>query len=210
MHLRPQAIAGLTIQQIEETDSLLAIATWKADSLSGLFMTVSDKDLIEPYQVAKASTGDLFSRNSIEARLTQTGEFYIISSLNGVSIKHTSVSISSANAEAKTDIVPYDNALNYRSNGSEMITFTASKCDTLGRFAVTHDNNKLTLTFHGNSDYRVSLSATDVHKLADTYRMADAISRKATLSKQLELLRAKLQVARDQDARTSTVDTPDK
>lgn len=202
MNIRPMAIEGLTIREIEQTDSLYALASWQVDSLAPLFNTVSDKDLVEPYSVVKTAKGTLFSNTGIEARLTPAGEFYIISSLNGNPVKHTSVSLSKNGEVAQTETVPYDDAINYRSGNSEMITFSAARCDTLGRFAVTHDNYKLTLTFHGKRDYKTSLSGPAVHGIADTYRMADATSRKNALAKQKELLQAKLQLARDQQART--------
>ena len=207
MNVRPLAIEGLTISEMEQTDSLLAVASWQVDSLALLFKTIADEKLVEPYRVIKSATGDLFSTTGIESRLTQAGEFYMISSLNGNPVKHTSVSLSSQAERATTDNIPYDDAINYRSGNSEMITFTSTRCDTLGRFAIAHDNVKLTLTFHGKRDYSMTLSPKAVHSIADTYRMADAISRKNTLMKRQELLRAKLQLARDQRARTLPDDT---
>ncbi len=207
MNVRPLAIEGLTISEMEQTDSLLAVASWQVDSLAPLFKTIADEKLVEPYRVIKSATGDLFSTTGIESRLTQAGEFYMISSLNGNPVKHTSVSLSSQAERATTDNIPYDDAINYRSGNSEMITFTSTRCDTLGRFAIAHDNVKLTLTFHGKRDYSMTLSPKAVHSIADTYRMADAISRKNTLMKRQELLRAKLQLARDQRARTLPDDT---
>ena len=207
MNVRPLAIEGLTISEMEQTDSLLAVASWQVDSLAPLFKTIADEKLVEPYRVIKSATGDLFSTTGIECRLTQAGEFYMISSLNGNPVKHTSVSLSSQAERATTDNIPYDDAINYRSGNSEMITFTSTRCDTLGRFAIAHDNVKLTLTFHGKRDYSMTLSPKAVHSIADTYRMADAISRKNTLMKRQELLRAKLQLARDQRARTLPDDT---
>ncbi len=207
MNVRPLAIEGLTISEMEQTDSLLAVASWQVDSLAPLFKTIADEKLVEPYRVIKSATGDLFSTTGIESRLTQAGEFYMISSLNGNPVKHTSVSLSSQAERATTDNIPYDDAINYRSGNSEMITFTSTRCDTLGRFAIAHDNVKLTLTFHGKRDYSMTLYPKAVHSIADTYRMADAISRKNTLMKRQELLRAKLQLARDQRARTLPDDT---
>lgn len=205
MSVRPLAIEGQTIRQLEQTDSLYALASWQVDSLYPLFVRVNAADLVEPYDVImlNATSDNLFSTNRIEARLTPAGEFYMISSLNGNPVKHTSVSLSSNGATARTEEVPYDDAINYRTGNSEMITFSAARCDTLGRFAVAHDNSKLTLTFHGKRDYKTTLSAATVHAIADTYRMADATARKNSLAKQKELLQAKLQLARDQRARTT-------
>jgi hypothetical protein len=210
MNVRPKAIEGLTIREIETNDSLLAIATWKVDSLTPLFKEVANPQLVESYRIAKTSNDQLFSGSTVVARLSEDGEFYLISTLNGNAIKHTSISLSGGGNSVTSATVAFDNAQNYRSGSNEMITFSAAQCDTLGQFAANHDNAKLSLTFHGNRDYTTTLTATEVHAIADTYRMANALGRKRQLSKQQELLRAKLQLARDQQARTMPDDAANK
>lgn len=59
------------------------------------------------------------------------------------------------------------------------------------------------LTYNGSRTYSTNLTAKDAHRVADAWRWADAQRRQKEAAKKLELLRAKLQLARDQQARTS-------
>ncbi len=206
IELRPVAIEGLTIRQIEETDSMLAMAAWHADSLSSLFKTVNDSRLVEPYTVAKSAPGNLYSRTGIEARVTPEGAFSIVSSLNGPKIRHTSITLSSGAESATSETVPLSSEANYTINGSETVTFSVHKCDTIGDFAVKHDNTPLKLTFNGNKSHSIKLSAKEVHAIADTYRLASTRQEGILLNKKKEILRAKLQLARDQQARTKSIE----
>lgn len=203
MNLRPMAIEGLTIREIEETDSMMAIAGWQADSLARLFRTVSDKNLVEPYHVSKDAPASLIGHNTIQARVSPSGEFYLISSLDGHPVKHTSVTVSAGGESASTETIPFDNARNYRSGSYETITFSSAKCDSLARFITARDNRPMKLTYNGSRTYSTNLTAKDAHRVADAWRWADAQRRQKEAAKKLELLRAKLQLARDQQARTS-------
>lgn len=204
MNLRPMAIEGLTIQEIEETDSMLAVTGWQADSLARLFRTVSDKNLVEPYHVSKDAPATLIGHNTIQARVSPSGEFYLISSLDGHQVKHTSITVSAGGESVSTEDIPFDNARNYRSGSYETITFSATKCDSLARFIASHDNRPMKLTYNGTRSYSTNLPAKEVHRVADAWRWAEAQRQHKEAAKKLELLRAKLQLARDQQARTST------
>lgn len=206
IELRPTAIEGAVIRQMELTDSTLAVATWRADSLTSLFRTVNDPRLVEPYTIAKAAPGNLYSRTGIEARVTPEGAFSIISSLNGPKIRHTSITLSHGNESATSESVPVGSEANYSINGSETVTFSVHKCDTIGEFAANHDNMPLKLTFNGNKSHSIKLSPKEVHTIADTYRLATTRQEVIMLTKKKEILRAKLQLARDQQARTKTTD----
>ncbi|MDE6490988.1 MAG: tetratricopeptide repeat protein [Muribaculaceae bacterium] len=203
MNLRPVAIEGLTIQEIEDTDSLFAVTGWQADSLSRLFRTVSHKDLVEPYHVSKDAPQSLIGINTLQARLSPAGEFYLISSLDGHPVKHTSVTVEVGGESASTESIPFDNARNYRSGNYETITFSSAKCDSIARFITRHDNKAMKLAYNGDKTYRTNISAKEVHRIADAWRWSAAQRRHKAAGKKLELLRAKLQLARDQQAITS-------
>lgn len=206
IELRPVAIEGVTIKQLEQSDSLMALARWRADSLSPMFTTVNDSRLVEPYTVAKAAPANIYSRTGIEARVTPDGAFSIVSSLNGPKIRHTSITLSDGNEAATSESVPTGSEANYTINGSETVTFSVHKCDTIGDFAVKHDNRPLKLTFNGTKTHTIKLSPKEVHAIADTYRLATARQEGIMLTKKKEILRAKLQLARDQQARTKSIE----
>ncbi|MDE7396235.1 MAG: tetratricopeptide repeat protein, partial [Muribaculum sp.] len=137
LRMRPLAIQGLTINQIEETDRRQAYLAHVTDSLKNYFTLVHDAALGDDYDyyVVKECKGrNFFERTGVEGRVSPSGEFYIISSLNGRPVKHTSISVTAAGGEATTGTVTYDGELNYRSGGTETITFTGAQTDTIGQF----------------------------------------------------------------------------
>ncbi|MEE0974551.1 MAG: hypothetical protein UH853_02435 [Muribaculaceae bacterium] len=204
MNVRPQAIEGMTLREIEKADSALAVAQAEFVNLKPLFQTVSDARLVEPYMVAKTADKSILEKTGIQARLTPDGDFYVISSLNGKSIKHTSVGFVADGQSVSTSAVAYDGDRNYRSNGSEIITFVDSECDTLGVFASNHDHSPITLVFKGSKSHSVKMSAKEVKAFADTYRYSLSIKGIRTAMRRKEFLDQQLMVARNQIARTMT------
>ncbi len=119
MNLRPKAIEGQTIRQIEITDSMLAASSHRRDSMMNYFSFVNNPELVEGYYVIKEyANSSLFNRTGVEARITPEGEFYIISSLNAKPVKHTSLSLKNQAGEVSTATVDYDGDRNYRSGGT--------------------------------------------------------------------------------------------
>lgn len=206
--MRPHAIEGVTIAQIEDANKQAARFGYLADSLTAYFTKVHNPELGDDYDywVARECKGiDLFGRTGIQGRVSPSGEFYVLSSLAGPQIKHTSVSLSSGADKVSTVSIAYDGERNYRSSGTEMITFTGAECDTLGVFANSgHPASAVRLTFNGPSKiHTVKIAAADYASLQRGYQLATAIAGQRRMTRQLELLERQLQLARDQAARTS-------
>ncbi|MDE7406826.1 MAG: hypothetical protein K2M76_00275, partial [Muribaculaceae bacterium] len=166
LQLRPVAMEGVTIRELEQTDSLLAVSGARVDSLSRLMRTVSDARLVEPYMVAASSPRNMMEVNGLQARLGADNTFTVVSVLRGNDLKHTSVTLGSGTDTATSGTVEIGNDANFRINGTETVTYTGEKCDTLGRYAVSHDNSPLQLTFNGRRKYSIRLSAAQVHGIA--------------------------------------------
>lgn len=201
MHLRPMVIEGQTIRELESCDSLVAVLEGEKASLDSRFRFVDNPRLVEGYYVSKRQpAGDLFSRNGIEARISPDGHFYMLSSLTGRNIKHTSITFISGDSQVTSEIVDYDGERNYRSGGNEMITYNGALCDSLGAFVMAH--NPLTLRFNGTSTYSLKLSDDIREAVAETYEMATVMSDLAAARRKREYLDRQLMLARDQIART--------
>lgn len=202
MHIRPKAIEGTTLKELEKNDSIIATLQAKYNELSSNFETIRDKRLVEPYIVAKKANKSLFETTGIQARITPDGEFYVISSLVGTPIKHTSVSFICGNNEVSTSTVGYDGDRNYRSGNTEMITFISQECDTLGVFARANAGKSITLRFNGSKSKNVKISKEDINTFAMTHEYASVISDLKSAFRYKEFLDQQLLLARDQIART--------
>lgn len=202
LHLRPRIMERKTAQEIVELQALMAATGQYVDSLSKMFISVPrSEQQLEPYMIHKDVPANWRERNTAIARISPSGEFYVISSLAGRNTKHTALSLTADGVTVTSGSVPFDpESLLSR----ESVRFSAGKADTLGVFATQMDGKPLRLDFvGGNKAPSVSLSAKEVHAIADTWRLSRALSTIAPASRRLEQLKAKLQVSRDQQARQS-------
>lgn len=211
LHLRPKVIESITIEKIENCDSMIAVLMQEQAQLEPKFTYVNNPQLVDGYYVVKSlANNNLFSRSGVEARISPEGEFYMLSSLTAKPIKHTSISLACGGQQVNSANVAYDGDRNYRSSGTEMITFVGAECDTLGNFASINRDKTITLIFNGNGSYKQSLSKAEAVAIADTYEMSVTMTELAAAKRQRELLEQQLMLARDQIARTMKDSIPEK
>lgn len=203
MSLRPKVIEKATLLQISTNDSLMALDKIEADRLKPSLKWVKTPRMLEGYWVAARGYDPAFmSKTAIQGRVSEIGEFYIVSSAKPA-VGHTSISLSDGTVTVSTPVVPYDGESNYRIDGGEIITFSPAQSDTIGNLAFASAGKPLTLVFNGKSPRKVKLSKDQAAALADTYAYARAVSRARKLAVERQRLEATLQVARGQIARTT-------
>lgn len=203
MHLRAIALEGETMAQINETENLSALYSVKIDSLKQYFTFVDNPQLVEGYWVIKQLAGsELFSRTGLEGRVSPDGVFYMISS-TPAGVNHTSVTVTAGGVSAESATIAYDGERNYRSGGTEMITFTGAEADSIGALLSTKQNAKTTITFRGGKSRSASLSPADARSVALGWELSKAITEQRRLGSRRQLLDKQLMLARDQVARTS-------
>lgn len=203
MHLRPMVIEGKTIREIESCDSLIAALQMEKAAMDSRFTFVNNPQLVEGYYLSKAQpTGNLFASNGIEARISPDGEFYMLSSVTGRNIKHTSITLTADSESITSEVVSYDGERNYRSGANEMITYNGPKCDSIGMFVASHPASAIIVTYNGAGSFRLPLSPSQRDAIRETYEMASIMSQLASSRRKREYLDRQLMLARDQAART--------
>lgn len=207
MALRPQIIEQLSIAKIASVDSMTLADNAAMESLKPLLKWVKTPGMIEGYWVdAKAFRPDFMNSTGLEARVSEIGQFYIVSSVNPSSIKHTSVTLTLGEDSATTPEVPYDGESNYRIGGGEVITFSPEQSDTIGAFASAYKGaspKNMTLTFNGqNGKKTVKLTAAQVNGIANAYQYSFALVRardnmveKQRLEKTVEIAKRQTETA---------------
>lgn len=199
--LRPRVMERKTEQEIVDLQTVMQYSGAYVDSISRYFNTVGrSEDVLEPYLIHKDVPANWRDKNTAISRLSPSGEFYVISSLAGNSAHHTSLTLSRDGVSVTSGTIPYDDEDRL---SRESVRFPSAAADTLGVFAVQMDGRgPVTLTFTGGKKApTATLSAKEVHAMADTYRMGSALRTISSGAKRLEQLKAKLQLARDQAAR---------
>ncbi len=168
------------------------------NALKPLIKTINDPRLVEPYSVAAAGYNpDFLSTTGIQARVDDAGQFYLISSLQSA-LKHTGIRLTSGSDSADAGPVAYDGELNYRINGSEVVTYSPMQSRAIGEFASTHRDAGATLQFTGGKPHSVKLSAKQVNAIADCYDYANAMTRGRQLSLEKEKLTRQQQLTDSQ------------
>lgn len=143
----------------------------------------------------------------IEARVSEIGQFYIVSSANP-SLKHTAISVNGPAASATTPAVPYDGESNYRIDGGEVITFSPEQSDTIGAAVVrnlaANSSAPLTLQFTGGKNKSLKLSAAQAQGIANAYNYSAALIRARDNEVQHKRLEKTIEIARRQAAAATT------
>lgn len=207
MNVRARANEGMIKNELQTTDSLEVVYSHRIDSLSQYFTFVNNPELVEGYYVIKEyATSSLFDRSGLEARITPEGQFYMISSLSGNPVKHTSVTVTVAGESASSSSVAYDGDRNYRSGNTEMITFVGAECDSIGKLLAQNQGKPARVTFTGSRSTSMQLPQNDAKSIALAYSYSEAIITSKKLAAKKELLDRQMILARDQAARTSTTD----
>lgn len=207
MNIRAKANEGLIKKELQTTDSLQVMYAHRRDSLQQYFTFVNNPELVEGYYVIKEyASSSLFSRSGVEARVAPDGQFYMISSLAGNPVKHTSITVTVGSDNAKSNSVAYDGDRNYRSGNTEMITFISSECDSIGKLLATNPGKPARLTFSGVRSTSMPLSRNDARSIALAYKYSEAVMMSKRLASKKELLDRQLILARDQAARTTTAE----
>ncbi len=200
MALRPRAIEQLTLREIAVADSLLEANKHEIETLRGSLRWVKEPRMVDGYYIAStAYDPDFMNTTGIEARVTDIGRFYVVSSANPGN-GHTSVTITDGSASATTGEVPYDGESNYRIGGGEVVTYSPEKSDTLGAFAA-QASGPLTLRFNGRGKSSRKLSARDVEAIAVAYRYSKAVESARNADIEQQRLRKQLEIARSQQQR---------
>lgn len=207
MWLRPRAIEQLTLIEMSTVDSLLAVNKALYEQTQPLMKLVDNAELVEPYWVVNNGyKADFLNGDGVQPRVGKDGEFYMLSSAIGGNLKHNSFAIkTSTGAEAGSGVVPFDNELNYRLDGTEVVTYGSEKCDTIGVIAEQLPEGStaiITLKGENGKNRQVKLNAAETSAIATAHKFARSITDSRNLAVRKDKLERVLQLSRDQQART--------
>lgn len=192
--LRPKALLAITDSDIALADSIVNTNRVLLDSLKPLMIHI-DVPGTEGYLMKRTVVDpDFMNKTGVSPRVSEIGEFYIVSSVNpSGDLQHWSLSAVVGDMIATTDTVPYDGTLNFRTNNSEVITFTPAGSESIG--ALVAENTALPVKILFNSQngrsHSISLNAWQVDGIATAYNYAKAVNDMRNAAIDLERLNAR-------------------
>lgn len=105
--------------------------------------------------------------------------------------------------EVSTAEVAYDGDRNYRSGGTEMVTFIARNVTHYAVSCSTIPTARLRLSSRGRQATPPRFKSTTTRSIALAYQLSNAMQTSRKLTSRRELLDKQLLLARDQAARTA-------
>lgn len=213
MAMRPKVI------EAEATKALAAVdSTYNADietlkSLKTQLKWIKTPGMIEGYWIApEVYRSDFMNTTGIEARVSEIGEFYIVSSVNPAgNLKHQSIGLKTSAGNARTQNVAYDGESNYRIGGAEVITFSPAQSDTIGMVArnavEANQAAGASVIFYGvKGEKSVKISPAVLKGIGKAYAYSAATIRARDLQVERERLNRTIEIARRQQQATAAAD----
>ena len=213
MAMRPKVI------EAEATKALAAVdSTYNADietlkSLKTQLKWIKTPWMIEGYWIApEVYRSDFMNTTGIEARVSEIGEFYIVSSVNPAgNLKHQSIGLKTSAGNARTQNVAYDGESNYRIGGAEVITFSPAQSDTIGMVArnavEANQAAGASVIFYGvKGEKSVKISPAVLKGIGKAYAYSAATIRARDLQVERERLNRTIEIARRQQQSTAAAD----
>lgn len=213
MAMRPKVI------EAEATKALAAVdSTYNADietlkSLKTQMKWIKTPRMIEGYWIApELYRPDFMNTTGIEARVSEIGEFYIVSSVNPAgNLKHQSIGLKTSAGNARTQNVAYDGESNYRIGGAEVITFSPAQSDTIGVIArnavAANQVAGASVIFYGvRGEKSVKISPAVLKGVGKAYAYSAATIRARDLQVERERLNRTIEIARRQQQSTAAAD----
>lgn len=213
MAMRPKVI------EAEATKALAAVdSTYNADietlkSLKTQLKWIKTPGMIEGYWIApEVYRSDFMNTTGIEARVSEIGEFYIVSSVNPAgNLKHQSIGLKTSAGNARTQNVAYGGESNYRIGGAEVITFSPAQSDTIGMVArnavEANQAAGASVIFYGvKGEKSVKISPAVLKGIGKAYAYSAATIRARDLQVERERLNRTIEIARRQQQSTAAAD----
>lgn len=155
------------------------------------FDRVDDPRQVEPYTIASGWKEKYpLTSTGVIARLTEGEQLELIAVLKGGTFEHLTVS-SPDMGERQTDVVPYDQALNYRAGGLNTVAFTGARADSVAQLIAEAAPGTVTV---GYGKSFANLAADQQAMIARTWKLYDAHRRAQQLERSLPILNEKIKI----------------
>lgn len=214
MMLQCQVNQKMYEAELIRVDSLYNIVTAEVAALKPQFELVKEgkEQTVANYVYKGSRSGGVVSKSELRAHVTEKGDFLLTSVYcGGNKINHTGISVKHPNGgDATSKLMAYDGAKNYRytSGGKavEMVTYNLAQCREVAD-AIAQTTGKLVVNYVGGKSHSITLDNNTRKAIADTYRLAVAMSQVDSLYSrreysilQLELADRQLMKSQDQEA----------
>ena len=183
-------------ERIATVESELSSYNSQINVLLDKFEFISNPRQVSGFYILKGWNAKLpFKKTSIYARLNENETIELIATLSGATFNKISVSF--GNESVSSDIVPHDQAFNYRHNGYNTVCFSGIAADSVAEFIATHKNGNLVLHYlEGSKSKNFTIPENEKSMIADTWDLHLSQLKQKSLQKELWLISRKIDTYR--------------
>ena len=206
--LRPKAIELSAIEQIAQTDSLIALAQLELAQLTPQMKHIDGNGLEGYYVVSSAYDPNFIKSSKFEARVNDSNNmFYIVAIVNGRSIGINQVGLNSTDGECRSALINSRDNQGGVIEGSELASFMPEEVDSLGRWAYDNMGSIKSGIIYGNKgNVKFNITPAQAKAMGTAWRFANQKAQERNALIHREKLDRMLQISRDQAA-NAAIDT---
>lgn len=179
-----------------DVETLLQEARDKVGGIVGYFDYVNDPRQVEGYYIFTGWKDRYpMQKTALVARVTEDERFELIATLTGGQFNE--IGVTAAGETVASEVVPHDQALNYRSGNLNTVCFYGTKADSVGQFISTHSTDEITVVYlNGNKTGSLRLPSDEKQMVARTWELYAAQKNLHSLEKELPRLSGKIAACR--------------
>ena len=134
-------------------------------------------------------------KTALVARVTEDEHFELIATLTGAHFNE--IGVTAAGETRSSEVVPHDQALNYRAGNLNTVCFSGAKADSIGQLVALNSTAEVTVVYlDGKKTGSLNLPSDEKQMIARTYELYSAQRNLHNLEKELPRLSGKIAACR--------------
>ena len=168
----------------------------KVGGIVGYFDYVNNPRQVEGYYIFNGWKDKYpMQKTALVARVTEDERFELIATLTGGQFNE--IGVMGAGETVSSDVVPHDQALNYRAGNLNTVCFYGAKADSVGEFISSHSTAEITVVYlDGKKTGSLILPSDEKQMVARTWELYAAQRHLHSLEKELPRLSGKIAACR--------------
>lgn len=183
-------------KQMESVSSELTEMQRKVGEMVVDFDYVNNPREVEGYYIYKGWKSRYpLAQTGLLARVTEDERFELLATLAGAVFNE--IAATSDGVSVSSDVVPHDQALNYRAGNLNKVCFSGEKADSVGALIADHESATVTVAFlNGNRTGSLQLPNDQKQMIASTWRLYSMQKKAHSLEKEMPRLSGKISACR--------------
>lgn len=182
--------------KLQTVNDSLQEARKRVGEIIGNFEYVNNPREVEGYYILNGWKNRYpLNQTGLVARVTEDERFELIATLTGAHFNE--IGVTAGGMTVQSEVVPHDQALNYRANSLNTVCFTGPKADSIGALIASNESGRISVTYlNGSRTGSFKLPDNEKSMIAATWHLYHRQSSVHSLEKELPRLSGKIAACR--------------